>query len=243
MSKALRSFDYEGLFHHFQPIVDGQSADVYGYEALIRSDAGIGPDRLFQTARRRGELFKLDTVSFETAIETYFGGDCPSEEQATLFLNLLPSTLGNPLFASFLTRLEGNYAQSFGKIVVELNESAEEAHLWNTPGFELGTKLLRSSGMRIALDDTGEGASSLRKFVELKPDIVKLDRYFAYGLSESDLKQRIVSLMAELCKDESLLILEGVETEADWQIARSLGVSLGQGYWLGRPSLLAVADA
>jgi len=238
MSRALKSFDYDELFHHFQPIVEGQSAEVYGYEALIRSESGIGPDRLFQTARRRGELFKLDTVSFETAIESFFGKERAADDESLLFLNLLPSTIGNPLFSSFIAGLEVNYVRYFRRIVVELNESTEEAHLWNTSNFEQGTNLLRERGFRIALDDTGEGASSLRKLVELKPDVVKLDRYFASGLSDSNQKQRIVNMMAELCRYDALLILEGVETEQDWQIAKRLGVTLGQGYWLGRPALL-----
>ncbi|MBD3921204.1 EAL domain-containing protein [Paenibacillus sp. PR3] len=238
MSRVLKSFDYDELFHHFQPIVEGQSAEVYGYEALIRSESGIGPDRLFQTARQRGELFKLDTVSFETAIESFFGKERAADDESLLFLNLLPSTIGNPLFSSFIAGLEVNYVRYFRRIVVELNESTEEAHLWNTSNFEQGTNLLRKRGFRIALDDTGEGASSLRKFVELKPDVVKLDRYFASGLSDSNQKQRIVNMMAELCRHDALLILEGVETEQDWQIAKRLGVTLGQGYWLGRPALL-----
>ncbi|WP_127530880.1 EAL domain-containing protein [Paenibacillus kobensis] len=237
MSNALRSFDYEELFHHFQPIVDGQSGKVYGYEALIRCKAGIGPYELFQTARLNGELFQLDTISFQSAIESFFGEEGPSHEQL-LFVNLLPSTLGNPLFSSFLSRMEERYVQYFGRLVVEMNESAEEMHLWDTPEFASGTGLLRECGIRIALDDTGEGVSSLRKFVELEPDIVKLDRYFAQGLSESGQKQRVVNLMAELCKEDSMLILEGIETETDWVTARQLGVKLGQGFWLGRPALL-----
>ncbi|EFM10386.1 diguanylate phosphodiesterase [Paenibacillus curdlanolyticus YK9] len=238
MSKALRSLEYEDLFHHYQPIVDGQSDVVYGYEALIRSRAGIGPGELFQNARQCGELYRLDTLSFEMAIAFYFGGERSPNDRTILFVNLLPSTLAHPSFPSFMSRMEGHYVRFFDRIVVELNESTEEANLWSTPGFAEGTGILRASGIRLALDDTGEGASSLRKFVELSPDIVKLDRYFAQGLTESGQKQRVVNLMAELCRNDSLLILEGVETEQDWEMARSLGVSLGQGYWLGRPGQL-----
>ncbi|GFN31554.1 EAL domain-containing protein [Paenibacillus xylaniclasticus] len=237
MSIDIKPFDYKELFHHFQPIVDGQSNTVYGYEALIRSKVGAVPNELFQSARLRGELFQLDTLSFQSAIESFFGEEGVSQGQQ-LFVNLLPSTLCNPLFPSFLLRMEELYVQHFSRLVVELNESAEETDLWDTPEFALGTGLLRERGIRIALDDTGEGVSSLRKFVELDPDIVKLDRYFAQGLSKSEQKQRVVNLMAKLCERDPMLILEGIETETDWMTARKLGVKLGQGFWLGRPALL-----
>lgn len=73
--------------------------------------------------------------------------------------------------------------------------------------------------------------------IELKPDIIKLDRYLAKNLSHSKAKLRVVEMFVHYCQDDILLILEGIENQYDLEMAKQLGVRAGQGFLLGKPAI------
>ena len=95
----------------------------------------------------------------------------------------------------------------------------------------------RGQGVQFAIDDLGEGFSSLRLWSELRPEFVKIDKYFVQGIAEDPVKQRFVRSMAELALQAgATIVAEGIETERELSVVRSLGVQCGQGYFLGHPS-------
>ncbi|MBA3597700.1 MAG: EAL domain-containing protein [Methylibium sp.] len=96
---------------------------------------------------------------------------------------------------------------------------------------------LRRHGIGIALDDFGDGRSSLRLRSELKPDVVKSDKYFLKDLAcHGDKLQTLRALLqiAETCG--SRRVAEGVEGSEELRLARGLGITYGQGWALGRPA-------
>ncbi|MFB9274468.1 EAL domain-containing protein [Cohnella cellulosilytica] len=230
------TFEQYHCYSLFQPIVWLEDQRVYGYEALLRSSEKILPDHLFRLARTRNDLYELDCRAMAGSISTYFQQIGHDEPAAWLFVNVFPSTLLNPAFSKWIVQDMLNSRFPLNQIILEINEAPEEEKMWDI-GL-LGEKLseMRRYGFRIALDDVGSGAASLKKIVEYEPDIVKLDRYFGKQLARNTAKQRLVSLFAEFCRGEMLLVLEGIEHADDLSVARSLGVPLGQGYLLGRPA-------
>jgi EAL domain-containing protein (putative c-di-GMP-specific phosphodiesterase class I) len=95
---------------------------------------------------------------------------------------------------------------------------------------------LREAGFRIAVDDLGAGYAGLSSFVQLEPDLVKLDMSLTRGVDSSTTKQRLVRSMTQVCKDMGLLIVaEGVETIEERNTLADLGCDLLQGYLFGRP--------
>ncbi|MEO5693456.1 MAG: phosphodiesterase, partial [Usitatibacter sp.] len=95
---------------------------------------------------------------------------------------------------------------------------------------------LRSLGIALALDDFGDGHSSLRLWAELAPEFVKIDKYFVRGLQEDATRFQCVKAMQHLSKVfGTRLVAEGVECEADLRVLRDLGIEFGQGYLLGMP--------
>jgi EAL domain-containing protein (putative c-di-GMP-specific phosphodiesterase class I) len=95
---------------------------------------------------------------------------------------------------------------------------------------------LREIGFRIAVDDLGAGYAGLASFVQLEPDLVKLDMSLTRGVDKNATKQRLVSSMTQVCRDMGLLIVaEGVETAAERDTLCELGCDLLQGYFFGRP--------
>jgi diguanylate cyclase (GGDEF)-like protein len=92
-------------------------------------------------------------------------------------------------------------------------------------------------GFKIAIDDLGEGFSSLRLWSELRPEFVKIDMHFVQGVDNDPIKLQFlksIQSIAESCGTR--VIAEGVETEAELRVVRDIGIALGQGYFIARPN-------
>jgi EAL domain-containing protein (putative c-di-GMP-specific phosphodiesterase class I) len=222
----------------FQPLVQLATGITAGYEALLRSQASESPQSLFQAARSDNRLYELDAWSIRQAVAAYFAEPVPAGGCALLFVNVFPSTLLSPRFDRMVQEELGGFRAYFPQIVLEINEADEENKMWEVGELGRAVEKLRGYGFRIALDDVGSGAASLKKIVEYEPDIVKLDRYFGTGLSAHPGKRKLVSLFVEYCSGKQRLVLEGIENPEDLAAARSLGVPIGQGFLLGRPDVL-----
>jgi EAL domain-containing protein (putative c-di-GMP-specific phosphodiesterase class I) len=96
---------------------------------------------------------------------------------------------------------------------------------------------LRALGYRIAVDDLGAGYAGLSSFGQLEPDIVKLDMSLVRGIDSSSRKSSIVRSMISVCAGDlgTIVVCEGVETEAERDTLDRLGADLLQGYLFARP--------
>jgi len=236
MEKIIAQQDF---YHLFQPVKHLADQSVLGYEALIRCDAVGSPDVLFKAAAEQHRLFELDTLSIYSAIATFFADEARKQSSEILFLNVFPSSLANETFPQFVEKALGEFLKLAPRIVFEINETISQADRWDDARFIGNLCWLRQSGFQIAFDDVGEGATTLRHIVEISPDFIKLDRYFGRNLTASEQKRKLLKMFAEYCKDEALLILEGIEETEDLLLAQHLGVTLGQGFLLSKPRRLA----
>ncbi|MCA1057043.1 EAL domain-containing protein [Rossellomorea aquimaris] len=227
-------FQNDFIYHEYQPLftIDG-SQHLYGYEALMRNIHQVNPEALFHTAMKANILYKLDTLSISKAIE----GFCRHQERGMLFVNVYVTTLLHPSFLKYFDYLMETNPGLEGRLVFELNESTTE-ELWQNPLLSNVLTSLKQYGVLFAIDDFGQGTASIKKSIEFEPDIIKLDRYFAKDLAINERKQRFISFFNQFYGNETLIILEGIEREADMMVAKELGISVGQGYFLGRPSQL-----
>jgi EAL domain-containing protein (putative c-di-GMP-specific phosphodiesterase class I) len=159
-----------------------------------------------------------------------------------LFINIYPSTLIHPYFPLFIDQLLTIYPQVNGKIVFELNETKKEESSWDLPEMKERIALVKQRGFSIALDDIGKGAAGIQKIIEFAPQYMKLDRYFAEGLSSSKEKQEMISLFIQYAKNKMGVILEGIEKEEDLEAAKRIEVPVIQGYLLGMPQRLTAEN-
>jgi diguanylate cyclase (GGDEF)-like protein len=91
-------------------------------------------------------------------------------------------------------------------------------------------------GFQIAIDDLGEGFSSLRLWSELQPEYVKVDMHFIQGINNDPMKLQFVRSIQEIAeKSGYIVIAEGIETQAELLTIRDLGIACGQGYHIARP--------
>jgi EAL domain-containing protein (putative c-di-GMP-specific phosphodiesterase class I) len=131
-----------------------------------------------------------------------------------------------------------DYSLSPGRIVIELTES-EPTFEWEP--LLRAAEHFRSLGFAIALDDLGEGFASLKMWSALRPDYVKIDKYFVQGVSFDPVKHQFLRSIRELAvRMGAVTVAEGIETEADLAALLELGLDLGQGYLLGRPAPIPV---
>jgi diguanylate cyclase (GGDEF)-like protein len=218
----------------FQPVVSLSDAAILGFEGLTRGQAEAGfesPLALFGAATEAGLESTLDRNCRRAATVRF----AERKLEGKLFLNVLASSLADvdtPRFAvtSFLDRL----ALRPDQIVIEITESQP---ITNFAGIKKSLTTLRSLGFQIAIDDLGEAYASLKLWLELRPDYVKIDKVFVKGLQTDGFKQQFVRAIQQIGESTaSLVIAEGVETEAELTAIRDLGIPYAQGYFLGRPT-------
>ncbi len=216
-----------------QPIIQMGSGEIIGYEGLIRgpSDSPLhSPLNLFKVARANGLTVEIEHLCRQIVLERFAELALPGK----LFLNVSPECLlqhgaphGNTL--DFIRKM-GIHPD---RVIIELTENQP------TYDYELMREAVlhyRQMGFQIAIDDLGEGFSSLRLWSELRPEYVKIDMHFIQGINNDPVKLQFVRSIQQIAeKSDTLVIAEGIETQAELLVLRDLGVAYGQGYHLGRP--------
>lgn len=225
--------DRRALSCVFQPILSFREHRIFGYEALIRGPKDSifqSPVDLFDAADETGSLVELSLICINTVLKHFSALRLPGK----LFLNLSPSVVTADGFDAMrarenLTRL-GLRPEN---VVIELTEHQPTFSFQNVTD---SLQIFRSMGFQVAIDDLGEGFSSLRLWSELKPAFVKADKHFVKGIANDPIKMQFlkaIQQIAETCGSQ--IVAEGIEDEADFQVVRELGIALGQGYFIGRP--------
>jgi len=223
----------------FQPIVDPRSRGICGYEALTRgpSDSWLhAPQNLFEAARRAGLKVELDFLCMQSAFKRFVAARVSGQ----LFINVSPDTIyEHPNFAERFVDLASNVGMPMDRCVIELTE---ESLLEDYDRLRSATQRLREVGCAVAIDDLGAGSSGLRTWSELKPDYVKIDRYFVTGIDADATKLEFVRSMLDMGRAMGCrVIAEGVETERECRALVDLGLDRLQGHLFGRPSTIPVA--
>ena len=209
----------------FQPIVDVDSREIVGVEALTRFDTEPvrSPAAWFAEASEVGLGPELEIAAIRSALRRL--GDLP--ESAYLSLNCSPSILRSQELAAMLVDVDPT------RIVLEITEHHEildYAEIQNTLGH------MRSRGIRFAVDDAGSGYSSLNHILELQPDIIKLDIALTSQIDDHPAKRALATAMVTFAAEVGAsLVAEGVETVEELDTLTSLGIRSVQGYLLGRP--------
>ncbi len=212
----------------YQPVVDLVSGDVVGMEALARGPADgplARPDDLFAVARRAGRLAELDMLCRGRAVEAAHAAGMSGP--LALFVNVEPLTVATQLIPFAATSA---LAARGVRIVAELTErdlTADPARLFSF------ADQVRAHGFHIALDDVGADPASLALMPFLRPEVVKLDLRLVQAHPGPEVAEIMSAVAAYAEHSEALVLAEGVENAEHLAAARSLGATLGQGYWFG----------
>lgn len=234
MADAIRTLLASGGLHTlFQPILDGATREPIGYEALTRGPQDHelnSPLALIAAAARSGMSIELERACISSALGSYR----QLRLRGRLFLNVLPQTLLDwHDFADWLGDQLAEARIDPHDVVIELTEhglSEDETSL------AAAVAPLRTIGCDIAIDDLGAGSSGLKTWSVIRPDYVKVDRYFVAGVEKDAVRSEILRSVVDMGRVTGCrIIAEGVENREQFALALELGVDYLQGYLLGHP--------
>jgi len=221
-----------------QPVLDLVEQRVMGYEALSRGPSNSplhAPQAMFRVAELHGLLTELDWVCVCTALRTFARLNLPGK----LFVNLSPSSLLDASFApdELLAEL-ANVGLAGNQVVIEITENASALDYGD---LRQAVSRMRAAGIEVAIDDLGEGFSSLRLWSELRPAFVKIDKHFITDIHQDPHKIQFVRSIRQLAEGaHSCVIAEGVESPSELAVLKDLGIRFAQGYLIGRPSAVPI---
>lgn len=207
----------------FQPIVDITGGAVVGYEALTRFTDGVAPDVRFREAAGVGLGLALEMATAEAALTAA----TTLPPHAWLDVNVSPEViLERGTLRGILRRHRGR------RVVLEVTEHEV---VTDYQAFRAAITAIDPK-LELAVDDAGAGFASLRHIVELHPAFVKLDRWLVADLQADEARQAMIAGVHHFAQSTGCrIIAEGIETTRERDTLVALGVTLGQGYLLGRP--------
>ncbi len=217
----------------YEPIVDLRTFEIYGHEALARGPSGTEwewPTRLFGVAQDANLLFELDVLCRRAAMRGAVGKRPDGQK---LFVNCLPSAINDPSFNGDALRqtLESCGLQPEDLVL----EISERETIENHAIFRQARDYFRSVGVKIALDDTGSGYASMAAAMDVAPDIIKVDLSLVRTIDIDQARQALVRALQELAdKLGAEVVAEGIETEAELNTLRNMGIAYGQGFFFGK---------
>ena len=225
-----------GLVLHYQPIVNLETTDFSGVEALIRWQDGerglIPPAAFIPLAERIGLIGPISDWVIEEACRQ---ASAWQERGLDLYIsiNLPPSYCQSTGMAYVLSSAHAAGVE-LERLMIEITESALVPDTRKLVEDTLAE--LRGRGLKLAIDDFGTGYSSLGRLNETWVSMLKIDRSFVQELPDSTHACKLVASVVQLARTLGLEpIAEGVETEEQRRFLLEHGCMLGQGFLFSRP--------
>jgi diguanylate cyclase (GGDEF)-like protein/PAS domain S-box-containing protein len=225
-----------GLVLHYQPLMNLETAEIVGVEALVRWKDGsrglVPPDEFIPLAEQLGLIGSLsDWVIGEACRQASVWQD----EGMDFYVSInVPPSYCQPTGMAHLAAAANEAGIGLERIMIEVTESAlapdRRSHLEETLAD------MHRQGLKLAIDDFGTGYSSLGRLNQSWVNMLKIDRSFVQELSDSEHARNIVASVVQLAHTLGLEPLaEGVETEEQRRFLVEHKCRYGQGFLFSRP--------
>jgi len=225
--KLIEAIRDKTIYPYFQPIVSLRTGEIYGYEVLSRikyRDEILRGDYVFSVADSLALTPEIDKLVFLNTIK-YFGS-------YKLFFNLSMKYFNKELTAIFQIAKEFNLELS--NVIFEITESQKLMREKTAISF---FTLFKEFNAGIAIDDFGAGYSNFMYLKKFPADVLKIDGAFIKDAPNNIKDLTIVKSIVEVARVFKVRTLaEFIENEETYRVMKNLGVSLGQGYFIGKPA-------
>lgn len=233
-----RAFEREEFTIALQPIYDIATGQPVEFEALARwhrDDGSISPGEfvpLVETYGLSDQLTQAVLARVREAREL-------RPELPRTWINVSPGELARVDSASHLL----TNIRAAGLMPTDIGiELTERAAVDNFNAVAASIEHLQAAGTDVAIDDFGSGYSPLGYLRTLDVDVIKLDRELISGIEADAVNQEIVTGIVRTASElGTAIIAEGVERREELEWLRAAGISLVQGFYLGRPADVASA--
>ena len=236
----LRTAIYQQEFiTYYQPIVDLNTQQLIGFEALIRwqhpMQGLISPGNFISVAEETGLVTSITQWILRSACQQVatWQQQFPDGENLKVSINISGQDLRQITLIEIIKETLRETQLPATSLTLEITESMLIENIEFT--IDLLTQL-RDLGVGISIDDFGTGYSSLSYLYNLPADYLKIDRSFVGKMHPSNKNFKIVNAVVSLSDQLQLVaIAEGVETAEQLEWLKELGCELGQGYFLSHP--------
>lgn len=223
-----------GITYAMQPIIDGRSGKVYGYEMLMRSNMEEfkSPADILRLAKVQSKLYIIEEITLFESMRAYSKKvkEGLIDPNTKIFINTINSqSLSKKLFNSF----ENEFRDYLKNIVLEITETDSLDDTY----FAQKLEYIKKWNAMIAIDDFGTGYNTDVALIFLSPNLVKIDMSIVRDVDKDIDKQNILENLMSYTKKRNIVVLaEGVETIEEVETLVSFGVDLFQGYYFAKPS-------
>jgi EAL domain-containing protein (putative c-di-GMP-specific phosphodiesterase class I) len=228
-------FDKKLIYPVFQPQFDATTKEIVGFECLTRIKHPIlqhvEPAEFVSYVEDKGDM-EIYTVTFISESMAKVARLLEDNPELSCSFNISANNL-NKRFADLLVDQISHYTFAARQIVFEITES--NAVKMSAEAMYAISRL-KVAGVKLSIDDFGTGYSSIKQLVELPFDEVKIDRSFVSEMTHNEKASAIIK--ATFNMSDSLgfkLVVEGVETEEQYQLIMESGSSKIQGFLFSEP--------
>jgi diguanylate cyclase (GGDEF)-like protein len=220
----------------YQPIVDLQTYQLVGFEALVRwqhpEEGWLSPAEFIPIAEERGQIKALGTWVLKEACQQVQAW----QEDFGLPLQISVNVSSRQLTSDLSDRVAAILAET-GFPPHQLKLEITETALMDDPKTAIAIlRQLKTQALQLCIDDFGTGYCSLSYLDHFPLDVLKIDKSFVDEVHQHPKNTEIVRAIIALAKGLKLnIIAEGIEAEAQLNILRTLHCSYGQGYLFSRP--------
>jgi diguanylate cyclase (GGDEF)-like protein/PAS domain S-box-containing protein len=232
-----QALDKEEFVLHYQPKVNLVSGRITSAEALIRwNDPRTGlvpPGRFIPVLEETGLIYEVGRWALRKALEDYLRWRNAGLPAVRIAVNVSPLQLRNRSFVAEIKQVIGIDAQAEAGLELEITESLIMEDVKHNIA---SLQAIRAMGVTIAIDDFGTGFSSLNYLSKLPVDTLKIDRSFVIDMTGAPQGLALVSTIITLAHSLKLkVVAEGVETEEQLRLLRSLSCDEMQGFLFSKP--------
>lgn len=222
---------------YYQPKICLETGKMVGVEALVRwckpDSTIIMPGVFIDAAERTGAIVKIGLQVLHHACQLLERWHTEGFEDIKIAVNISAHQLAQDNFIEDVKKVLTQYEFDYRMIEFEITESILMADKSDSV---LKLSILREMGHSISVDDFGTGYSSLAYLTELPIDTLKIDQSFVKNMLRDEKQKSVVKTIIELSNNLELsVVAEGVETEDDHCMLKSLHCHFGQGYWYAKP--------
>ena len=232
-----RAIERKELSVVYQPKVDRHSGLIMAAEALLRwkhpEMGNITPDRFIPIAEETGLICDIGAYVLDQACAELARWRTCGLGHLKVAVNLSRQELVSEHLVRDIRNVMQRHDIERGQLVLELTEGTLIDRIGPA---SLQLKQLRELGVEISIDDFGTGYSSMTYVKHFPLDELKVDRSFVQGLPEDKVDLAIVHAITVLGHSLGMrVVAEGIETNAQLEAVKALGIDQFQGYLLGKP--------